>query len=363
MRQAKTPLRALIVEDSEDDAVLIQRELRLGDFALEHRRVDTPEAMGTALEEGGWEVVLSDYAMPRFNGLDALKMLLESGLDIPFIVISGAIGEEAAADLMRAGAHDCVLKGHLARLCPAITRELKDVCARTERRVAQESAARLLEENRRMMRALFSAQEEERRRLARDLHDELGQSLTAIKLEAASIDLAQEGSIAEIHASAQSIQSATDRIFGIVRSRLKNLPPQTLYTLGLMSALRELTTLWQRRARMPCVLTVDGPISGLDDVAKLTVYRIVQECLTNIAKHAHAKTVEVSLTRRWAGAEGVDGLELVVADDGVGMGNAGTDGIGLVGIRERAQMLDGEMYLDQSAASGTRVVVRLPLSN
>jgi len=362
----KTPLRVLIVEDSEDDVALILRELRNGGFAPEHLRVDQAETMRAALLEGDWQIILSDYSMPGFNGRDALQIYVESGCDIPFIMISGAIGEEAAADLMRAGAHDCVLKEKLARLCPAISRELGEVQIRAERQAARETAARLLTENRLMMQQLVSVQEEERRRLARDLHDELGQSLTAIKLEAASIARAQKMPMEQLKASADSIQASTDRIFSIVRGRLKDLPPQTLYTLGLMSALRELTSEWQQRTKIPCSLVVTGPISGLDDATKLTVYRIVQESLTNAAKHAHANHVEISLTHCQSDSNPkADVLELVIADNGIGLGEASTrkDGLGLVGIRERAHMLGGELHLNLGQAPGTQVVVRLPLSD
>src|SRR5574341_1387745 len=122
---AGNPMRVLIVEDSQADALLLLRELLQGGFDPTHVRVDTAEAMAEALKEEGWDVVLSDYAMPHFSGIDALRVLQQSGKDLPFILVSGKIGEETAVEVMKAGATDFVMKDRLARLCPVVTRELE----------------------------------------------------------------------------------------------------------------------------------------------------------------------------------------------------------------------------------------------
>ncbi len=133
------PLRVLLVEDSADDAELVLRALRRGGYQPEHRRVDTPEDMARALDDYDWDIVLADYAMPRFSAFDALSMVQERGLDIPFIVISGTIGEEIAVQAMKAGAHDYLMKDNLARLVPAVERELREADERRARRVAEET--------------------------------------------------------------------------------------------------------------------------------------------------------------------------------------------------------------------------------
>jgi two-component system sensor histidine kinase UhpB len=133
-----TRLHVLIVEDSDDDAVLVARTLRRAGYEISYERVDTPEAMREALTRGGWDVVLADYVMPRFSGLDALSTFREAGLDLPFIVVSGRVGEDAAVEAMKAGAHDYVMKDHLKRLVPAVERELRDARVRAERRQAAE---------------------------------------------------------------------------------------------------------------------------------------------------------------------------------------------------------------------------------
>jgi len=123
MKQSR---RILIVEDSADDAELEVRALRRDGCDVTYQRVDTPEAMLAALEGGGWDLVIADYSMPHFNGLAALKMLRDRGLDLPFVLVSGTVGEELAVEAMKCGADDYVLKSNLARLPLAVERELRD---------------------------------------------------------------------------------------------------------------------------------------------------------------------------------------------------------------------------------------------
>ncbi len=141
-----TPLRCLLVEDSADDALLIARCLRDGGYDLTLRRVETPEDLRASLEEGGWDIVIADYKLPRFAGLQALDLVLASGTGVPFIIVSGAIGEERAVEAMKAGAHDYVMKDRLARLAPAVRRELRDAITRRERLQAEGERNRLLAE-------------------------------------------------------------------------------------------------------------------------------------------------------------------------------------------------------------------------
>ena len=138
-----TPLRVLVVEDSEDDSLLLLRELKRGGYDATWERVDTPDAMEAALEQQTWDIVISDYAMPQFSMPAALKMLQDKELDVPFIIVSGAIGEEAAVAAMRAGARDYIMKGNLARLTPVIERELAESESRRERRQMEEETLRM----------------------------------------------------------------------------------------------------------------------------------------------------------------------------------------------------------------------------
>ena len=140
------PLRVLLVEDSEDDALLLLRELQRGDYEVTFERIDTPTAMKAAIAEQTWDIVICDYSMPTFSAPAALKQVKESGLDLPFIIVSGTIGEDTAVAAMKAGAHDYIIKGNLARLTPAVARELREALVRRERKQAEEQIKASLQE-------------------------------------------------------------------------------------------------------------------------------------------------------------------------------------------------------------------------
>jgi PAS domain S-box-containing protein len=135
----KKPLRVLMVEDSEDDALLTIHALKKGGYDPVYERVEDAGAMRKALETGSWDIILCDYQMPKFSGLAAIALLKETGVDLPFIIVSGAIGEEMAVECMRSGAYDYVMKNSLSRLASAIDRELKEVESRRKHRRVEET--------------------------------------------------------------------------------------------------------------------------------------------------------------------------------------------------------------------------------
>jgi light-regulated signal transduction histidine kinase (bacteriophytochrome) len=138
---ALTPLRALLLEDNQDDTVILGRHLKRGGYEAELEQVETADAFERALDRGGWDVVFADYVLPGYSGLAALNEVQRRELDIPFIIVSGKIGEETAVEAMRAGAHDYLMKSNLARLGPVVERELREAHRRQDRRRAQEQLA------------------------------------------------------------------------------------------------------------------------------------------------------------------------------------------------------------------------------
>ncbi len=230
-----------------------------------------------------------------------------------------------------------------------------------ERKRAEQEARTLLEEKRFLAQKCMAVQEDERRHLARELHDELGQCITAIQADAESIQKLAARCDARLVASAGAIQSVSSRVYEVVHSIMERLRPSVLDHLGLVEALNEAVGEWQ--ARQPdttYTLTTKGSFAGLGERVNISIYRIVQECLTNIAKHAMARHVEIRLATVESGSH--EWVRLEVQDDGVGMPPpAQRRGLGLIGIRERVEALDGDFDLSTRPRAGTKISVTLPL--
>jgi two-component system sensor histidine kinase UhpB len=224
-----------------------------------------------------------------------------------------------------------------------------------ERMRSELKVQELLKHNSDLLQRLFSAQEDERLALARDLHDEMGQTSTAIRTEVALIQRSQTlehptmESLRRIDVSAQHLSQIT-------RQMLQRLRPPALDSMGLASALSALCDDWQNSTQTMCRFHVESLPDSLNDYACVTVYRIVQEALTNIARHAYAQKVSVKLVVNALG------LNLSIDDDGQGMADtqAVHSGFGLLGIQERAASLAGEFKLQSQTGQGVHLTVHIP---
>jgi two-component system, NarL family, sensor histidine kinase UhpB len=212
-----------------------------------------------------------------------------------------------------------------------------------------------------LTRRLMQMQEEERENLARELHDEIGQCVTAIHADALAI---RNRGGAAVHESAQSIVEGIGRIKEMVRNILQRLRPGALEGLGLGAALRELVGGFrQRNAPVSCTLAMAEDTIDLQGELGITLYRIVQECLTNIARHAGAGSVQIAVATLPATvAQGAAQLELTVRDDGCGFEERGSGrGFGLRGIRERVRALGGTCSINGWSVRGTAIRVLIPV--
>jgi signal transduction histidine kinase len=171
------PLRVLIVEDSEDDSLLLKAELARGGYDVSYERVETTDAMRAALQKSGWDIIISDHRMPQFSSLAALALYNACGCDIPFIVVSGSIGEELAVSAMKAGAHDYIMKDNLRRLLPAIERELREADVRRQRTRAHED---LLESNRQLEQTITQLRETQQQIIQQERLGALGQMASGV---------------------------------------------------------------------------------------------------------------------------------------------------------------------------------------
>jgi len=216
----------------------------------------------------------------------------------------------------------------------------------------------LLAHNRELARQLITVQENERLALARELHDELGQSCSAIRVEMACIRRSADGDRAGVLAAAARADAAAQGLYEGVRGLLRRLRPADLDTLGLVAALQGLCSAFGERSGLACVLTTEG-LDGatLPDAVNIALYRVAQEGLSNVLQHAAASHVRVVLARLDAGE-----VQLMVSDDGRGFDvHAATRGLGLLGAGERAAALGGSLRVSGGPSVGTTLRLRLPL--
>jgi len=481
-------LNLLVIEDSEDDALLLVGCFKRAGYDLEFQRVENANAARLAMSSGSWNAILSDHSMPGFNALAALELMQELQLDLPFIIVSGVIDEETAIAAMRAGAHDYLSKDRLDRLVPAVEREIREAKNRNERRAAlaavQENEARfrslvsnipgmvfqllrvtdgemrflyvsegattllgfapdelatcprfffdaihaedrnafdaalalsadrltqvnwdgrirdaggtekwinlrstprqlasgevqwegiasnitqskLAENELRESRAqlaelsshLESAKEEERERIARDIHDELGGTLVAIKIEAALLSSKLPTDPLQLRKRVRGIEGLIDEAISTAGRVARELRPGILKDFGLAAAIECQADDFSQRVGLNCdTAGIDHEVDP-DEKTSLALFRIFQEALTNVAKHAQATRVGIRLSI------GGRSLILEIADNGRGITTEDMNkpkSFGLRGIHERMRELGGSLELARNSPFGTRVLLRAP---
>lgn len=253
-------------------------------------------------------------------------------------------------------------RGHLdARLPPFELKELSGISDKFN------GMAQTLEisisNNHRLSQQLIYLQEEERKSLARDLHDELGQSLTAILADGHTLLKLSEEEFPKGRPCAQAVVDVTKQVMVHLRSMLQRLRPDVLDGLGLNQALEELITVWhERNEGVFCQSDITGDYSQTTDKLRITVYRVLQESLTNITRHAGAKRVNVRVTPG-IDASGKDSILIDIDDDGKGFDlTQSNGGFGLSGMAERVEGIGGKLVIQSSRGGGTRISVSIPLA-
>jgi len=231
------------------------------------------------------------------------------------------------------------------------------------RKSAEAQLAAALADNRRLAQQYVELQEAERKVLARELHDELGQYLNVIKLDAVGIRDDSQASQTVTHRRAGTIIDNCNHIHGALATLIRELRPTGLDELGLAAALEHCVETW--RPRLPGVslrLSIAGDFEALPETITVTLYRLVQEALTNVAKHAAARNVDVRLGRAGAREAEDDAIEVAISDDGIGTSSGmPTRGLGLIGMRERVQALRGTLAFKSSPGQGFELSARIPV--
>jgi signal transduction histidine kinase len=348
-------LQILHLEDSELDHELTLAHLARGGLRAQVRRIDSEAEFLGALDERDWDAIISDYNLPGFSGLVALDLLTASGRDVPFVLVSGEIGEDTAVEAMRNGASDYLLKNNLARLVPALLHAVEA----TETRRARVRADRELDESKQRLRELAqhlqNSIEQERIAIAREIHDDVGGSLTALKFDLAWIQRHSDSDdvLARVNSALETVTLAIDSSKRIMH----NLRPAILEQ-GLVAALQWLASRFEKRTGVDCVVRLPSGVGELPSGVPLVAYRTAQEALTNVSKHAQASRVELDLSL----AGGV--LSLEISDNGRGLNAddlAKARSFGIRGLHERAGTVGGWVELS-SSAGGTTMILSVPLN-
>ena len=349
--------RVLHLEDSELDHELALAYLSRSGLRVQARRVESRAEFEAALAEP-WDLILSDYNLPGFSGALALEtvraLCARTGRVLPFILVSGEIGEETAVAAMRSGASDYILKNNLARLAPAMERAIEAGQTLQARQLADRelelSRARLSE----LAQHLQTSVEMERAAIAREIHDDVGGSLTALKFE---LDWIRRHS--QSPAVQQRVAGALETVTHAIEASqrvMHNLRPAILEQ-GLVPALQWMAQRFAKRTGIECAFSTSHEKLRLPPGVPLVAYRSAQEALTNVSKHAMAQRVEISLSL----SAGV--LLLEISDNGCGLAPLDlvkARSFGIRGLHERASTVGGWIDLT-SNRSGTTLILSVPL--
>lgn len=323
-------------------------------------RVQSQDDFVAVLDKGGVDLILSDFSLPAFDGLSAIGIARTHWPDLPVILVSGTLGEERAIDALKGGATDYVLKERLARLAPAVRRAMQEVTERVERKFAEKKRNEYSRKLQVLSRQLVATQETERRHLARELHDEIGQGLTVAQLNLQA--LLQLPAITALKPRLEKSLEIIERVLEQVRDISLNLRPSILDDLGLEPALRWLTIRQAALVGLQAGFHADPSEQRLDAVIETECFRVAQGALTNVVRHAQAKTVNVELRK----ADGQ--LHLRVRDDGIGFDVAALRekavqgaSMGLLSMEERAALAGGGLEFTSAINHGSEVHAWFPL--
>jgi signal transduction histidine kinase len=380
----RKPLRALLVEDSQIDAELLARALERGGFDLTWARIDTAEDMEQALRKQMWDLILCDHAMPRFSAPEALELLKRNKLDVPFIIVSGYIEEETAVGAMKAGAHDYIMKDRLARLVPAVERELRDAEVRrarakseealrraheelelrVEQRTADLKAANLklenvIEERKRLENELLEIAENERRRIGFDLHDDLGQKLTGMALMMKGLERKLENGGHACVEEAHRIHSLMEDIIHHTHNLARQFSSLDVKGDDLSTVLKGLAINVKKLFEITCSFAAQGAAPELPQHTMVQLYKIAQEAVSNAIKHGKATQVSIGLVNQ-AGH-----LVMTIKNDGVPFSEPSgkSTRMGLRIMHYRANTIGAMLEVKALGKSGTMVSCTLADKN
>ena len=349
------PLCILHLEDSAHDHLLIKREFQKSGDSVEILRVENLDDFEHALDAARFNVVLADYRLPGFTAIDAWQMMQDKKIRLPFILLSGAIGESAAVAAIKAGISDYLHKDDLSKLRHITQRavemhrilmakELADIeLTASEKRLAS------------FAEHLQATIEQERTSIAREIHDDIGGSLAAIRFDLSWIERhhSDESTLSHVRAATDMLQHAVEASQRI----MMNLRPAIL-DQGLVAAIHWLSNSFSKRTGIETLVRAPLQLEQLSKSTQLVAYRTAQEALTNVGKYAQCTLVKIDLS----GDDNV--LTLEIADNGFGLSASDFSkphGFGLRGLKERAKTIGGWLDISSQTGLGTSITLTVPL--
>jgi K+-sensing histidine kinase KdpD len=340
------PLKVLIVEDSELDTSLLLRELAKSGYSITHKRVENAHDMETALESESWDIILSDYVMPNFSGLGAIRIARKKNPDLPLIIISGQIGEDTAVEAMKAGAHDYIGKGFLKRLGPAVERELAEAANRRERKKAEDEL-RIKEEELNLSKKIEAIKDEFIGMVSHELKTPLAVITGSLRV-AETKGITPEQTQELIHnavTSAEELAAMVDNLLELSRHQSHRLSLQTekIQVVPIMQSL----VLRLRDKSEKHTLIIDAPSNlPATTVDTFRIERVLLNLIDNAIKYS-PKGGEVRISANMRGNK----LVISVSDQGIGISKENQQK-----LFQKFQRLDIE---DQHEISGVGLGLRV----
>jgi len=355
--------RILFLEDSPDDVELMEHELSESRVKFISKRIDSRKEFIGSVFDFRPDVILADYSLSMFNGMQAYQLLKKEKITVPFILVTGVLSEQLALECLKEGVDDFILKSSFKRLPAAIINAVKKKESEEEKKQIAAELKKSHEELRLLLERNQVSIEEERKKIARDLHDELGQVLTALKIDISlfrkKLTSGQTLSAETINEEFGGLNKTVDKIASSVKEISAGLRPDSLDALGIFEAIRNQVAEFEKRNSIKCSLFLPEEDIELSKKLSIAIFRIVQEALTNVARHSQAKFVQIYLDIK------DETLFIEIMDDGIGIDDAqikSSKSLGIIGLRERVQLLNGKFMIGKARRGGTKVSIIIPLN-